>query len=213
MAEWLIQAPIFKHKLRDMHTAPAIDTAIWQGHDQPMNGPTDSPKPNEPETTAGMARQSRHVAHIDTPIGLVVVVERDGRIERLLWGRDAPSHAPTQETPLLKEAARQIAAYFDGTLTEFDLPLALSPSSFERSVQEAMLAIPYGETRTYGDIARELDTYGQPVGQACGANSIPIIVPCHRVLSANGVGGFSGEGGVEMKIELLKHEGGFPFLM
>lgn len=178
-----------------------------------MNASRESPQPVDPEKSTGNERQKRHVAHIDTPIGVVVVVERDGRIERLLWGRDAPAFAPTDETPLLKEAARQIAAYFDGELTEFDLPLALSNSPFERSVQEAMLAIPYGETLTYGDIAKALDTYGQPVGQACGANTIPIIVPCHRVLSAEGVGGFSGEGGVEMKIQLLKHEGGFPFLL
>ena len=76
-----------------------------------------------------------------------------------------------------------------------------------------MLAIPLGQTRTYGDIAKDLETYGQPVGQACGANTIPIIVPCHRVLSATGIGGFSGEGGVETKIRLLKHEGGYPYLL
>ena len=113
----------------------------------------------------------------------------------------------------MKEAAAQLTAYFDGDLTEFDLPLTLSTNDFNRQVQEAMLAIPYGETRSYGDIARDLGTYGQPVGQACGSNGIPIIVPCHRVLAAEGIGGYSGEGGIEMKIRLLKHEGGYPFLV
>ncbi|MCP4315745.1 MAG: methylated-DNA--[protein]-cysteine S-methyltransferase [Hyphomicrobiales bacterium] len=178
-----------------------------------MNASEESPRPADAANSKKPAAKQRHVAHIETPIGLVVVVEHGGQIERLLWGRDVPAFEPTEETPLLKETARQLAAYFDGELTEFDLPLALSTSAFERRVQEAMLAIPHGQTRTYGDIAKELDTYGQPVGQACGANTIPIIVPCHRVLSATGVGGFSGEGGVEMKIQLLKHEGGFPFLL
>ncbi|WP_419907180.1 methylated-DNA--[protein]-cysteine S-methyltransferase [Hoeflea sp.] len=154
-----------------------------------------------------------HVIHVETPLGPVVVTERDGHIRRLFWGRETADYPPTDETALLREAAAQLVAYFEGKRTEFDLPLTLSGNPFERRVQEQMLAIPYGETRTYGDIAKALDTYGQPVGQACGANGIPIIVPCHRVLSANGLGGFSGAGGVETKIQLLKHEGGFPFLI
>ncbi|MCY6383084.1 methylated-DNA--[protein]-cysteine S-methyltransferase [Hoeflea prorocentri] len=159
------------------------------------------------------AEKSRHVAHVDTPLGTVVVIEEGGKIIRLFWDRDTGAYPQTERTDLLDEAERQLNAYFDGTLKRFDLPLALSSSPFERQVQEKMIAIPYGETRTYGDIARDLETYGQPVGQACGANSIPIIIPCHRVLSATGIGGFSGEGGIETKIQLLKHEGGFPFLL
>ena len=172
-----------------------------------------NPSPSAPNDPPAAAVRAEHIAHVDTPIGLVVVIARDGRIARLLWGRETADYPPTEETPLLREAARQLTDYFDGKRTQFDLPLELSASPFERQVQEKMLAIPYGETRTYGDIANELDTYGQPVGQACGANGIPIIVPCHRVLSATGLGGFSGAGGVETKILLLKHEGGFPFLL
>lgn len=178
-----------------------------------MSQITDSPEGKKSATGVGVNAAACHVAHVDTPIGRIVLIERDGRIAQLLWDRDAAAIPATQDTPLLREAALQLQAYFDGTLTVFDLPLALSESPFERRVQEAMLAIPHGETRTYGDIAHDLDTYGQPVGQACGANTIPIIVPCHRVLSATGLGGFSGEGGVDMKIRLLKHEGGYPFLV
>ena len=76
-----------------------------------------------------------------------------------------------------------------------------------------MLDIPFGITRTYGEIAKDLETFGQPVGQACGANPIPIIIPCHRVLSATGLGGYSGNGGLDTKIALLKLEGGYPFLL
>ncbi|MEM9104557.1 MAG: methylated-DNA--[protein]-cysteine S-methyltransferase [Pseudomonadota bacterium] len=178
-----------------------------------MSEITDSTHGKKRKSAAGVKGGTRHVAHVDTPVGRIVLIERNGKLTQLLWDRDSAAIPPTEETPLLREAARQLRAYFDGTLTAFDLPLALSESPFERKVQEAMLAIPHGETRTYGDIARDLDTYGQPVGQACGANTIPIIVPCHRVLSATGLGGFSGEGGIDMKIRLLKHEGGYPFLV
>ena len=114
---------------------------------------------------------------------------------------------------LLTEAVAQLEAYSAGTLTAFDLPLAAKGSTFQKQVYDAMLAIPYGETLTYGEIAKALGSPAQPVGQACGANPIPIIIPCHRVLSKTGIGGFSGAGGVEGKIKLLKHEGGFPFLL
>lgn len=76
-----------------------------------------------------------------------------------------------------------------------------------------MLEIPLGETRTYGDIARDLGAPPQPVGNACGSNPIPVIIPCHRVLGAKGLGGFSGAGGVETKVALLKHEGAAGLLI
>jgi methylated-DNA-[protein]-cysteine S-methyltransferase len=149
------------------------------------------------------------VIAIDTPVGRLGITERDGQIVRVSWS-PSPDGEPT---PLLAEAARQMAAYFAGELTAFDLPLDPGGSVLERGVFDAMRAIPYGQTRTYGDIASELGTYGQPVGQACGANPIPVIIPCHRVLSATGLGGYSGAGGIETKIALLKLEGGYPFLL
>lgn len=121
--------------------------------------------------------------------------------------------ATPETSPLLDEAAKQLAAYFAGELKTFDLPLAPKGDVFQQSVCAAMMEIPYGETTTYGAIADKLGTYGQPVGNACGKNSIPIIIPCHRVLGADGLGGYSGDGGVERKIELLKLEGGFPYLL
>jgi methylated-DNA-[protein]-cysteine S-methyltransferase len=149
------------------------------------------------------------VIAIDTPVGRLGITERDGQIVRVSWS-PSPDGEPT---PLLAEAARQMAAYFAGELTAFDLPLDPGGSVLERGVFDAMRAIPYGQTRTYGDIASELGTYGQPVGQACGANPIPVIIPCHRVLSATGLGGYSGAGGIETKIALLKLEGGYPLLL
>jgi methylated-DNA-[protein]-cysteine S-methyltransferase len=149
------------------------------------------------------------IAHLSSPVGDLELEERDGALVRLSWcsGEAAPS------TPLLKEAARQIAAYFTGGLAVFDLPLAPAGNAFRQSVYRAMLAIPRGETATYGEIAAALGSSAQPVGQACGGNPIPIVIPCHRVVSATGLGGFSGAGGVETKIALLKLEGGFRFLL
>ena len=137
-------------------------------------------------------------------------VESDGSdIVALHW--DARPRG--KGSALLTEAVAQLEAYDAGRLTVFDLPLAPKGSDFQHKVFDAMLAIPYGETVTYGEIAAALSCPAQPIGQACGANPIPVIIPCHRVLSKNGVGGFSGAGGVEGKIALLKHENGFPFLL
>ncbi len=150
-----------------------------------------------------------HRASLMTPIGGVGLLEKDEHIVEVYWtDRSLPA-----ETPLLQRAVAQLQAYFDGSLTEFDLPLAPAGGDFQQAVMQALIAIPFGRTRTYGEIAKELGSYGQPVGAACGANPIPIIIPCHRVLSAQGLGGFSARGGVETKIALLKHEGAYPFLL
>lgn len=146
---------------------------------------------------------------VESPFGHLCVTERDGSIVAIDW--EGPRVSTT--TQLLQQASDQLAEYFAGSRQQFDLPLKPAGDDFQQDVCNAMLAIPYGETTTYGAIAKQLSTYGQPVGNACGANTIPIIIPCHRVLGAHGVGGYSGDGGVERKIELLKMEGGFPYLL
>lgn len=146
---------------------------------------------------------------LDTPIGPLTVTERDGAIARVDWGR-SPAGAPT---PLLTEAARQLEAYFAGNLQDFDLPLAPARDDRQHRITAAMQAIPYGATRTYGELAKETGLLPNEVGQGCAANPIPVIIPCHRVLSATGLGGYSGAGGVETKIALLKLEGGYPMLL
>lgn len=147
-------------------------------------------------------------ASLETPVGALSVTERDDAIVRLDWSAEA-----TGKSELLDRALDQLRAYFAGELTEFDLPLQVDGSEFQRTVCAAMLAIPFGETRTYGDIARDLGAPPQPVGNACGGNPIPVIIPCHRVLSATGLGGFSGQGGIETKVALLKHEGAASLLI
>ena len=148
-------------------------------------------------------------AKISTPYGSIFVTESNDAIVAIDWKKQDD----LQTTPLLEEAAKQMDAYFACELKNFDLPLAPKGDEFQQSVCKLISEIPYGETTTYGAIAEKLGTYGQPVGNACGGNSIPIIIPCHRVLAADGIGGYSGDGGVERKIELLKLEGGFPYLL
>lgn len=138
---------------------------------------------------------------IETPTGPVTLTEEDGVITRLRWGGKAGD-----SSELLNRAGAQIQAYFANATAEFDLPLSIGGSDFQRAACAAMQAIPVGETRTYGDLARDLGVPPQAVGQACGANPVPIIVPCHRVLATTGLGGFSGAGGIETKIALLRHE-------
>lgn len=148
-------------------------------------------------------------AEIPAPFGPLSITEEEGAIVRVDWKK--PERPETSQ--LLDETAKQMEAYFAGELRDFDLPLKPKGDTFQQSVCDAMLKIPYGKTTTYGAIAEALGTYGQPVGKACGGNSIPIIIPCHRVLAVDGIGGYSGDGGIERKIELLKLEGGFPYLL
>lgn len=108
------------------------------------------------------------------------------------------------DVPTIREQVRE---YETGERTAFDLDVAF-PDSFRGRVMDAMTAIPYGATRTYGDIAAELDTAPIAVGQACASNPVPLVVPCHRVVASDGsLRGYSGEGGIEFKRLLLEHEG------
>ncbi len=138
---------------------------------------------------------------VDTPTGPMILREDAGAIVRAEWGQGAQD-----DTPLLRHAATQLRAYFVDPVAGFDLPLRVQASEFQQKVCDAMLAIPLGETRTYGDLSKQLGVPAQAIGQGCGGNPIPVIIPCHRVLGANGLGGFSGQGGVETKVWLLKHE-------
>jgi methylated-DNA-[protein]-cysteine S-methyltransferase len=109
---------------------------------------------------------------------------------------------------LLAEAEAQLAAYFDGRLKDFDLPLAAPGSKFQKRVWKGISAIRYGSTRSYGALAKKLRTGPRAVAGACGANPIPIVIPCHRVLGAGGrLTGYSGRGGIMTKATLLYLEG------
>jgi methylated-DNA-[protein]-cysteine S-methyltransferase len=144
---------------------------------------------------------------LDTPIGRIVL-EGDGDVliglrlpgDRGLGRRD-------QESPILKEAATQLDEYLVGERTEFDLAMELDGTPFQREVWAELSRIPYGETISYGELARRVGRPRGPraVGQANGRNPIAIIVPCHRVLASNGIGGYGG--GLTVKRALLALEG------
>jgi methylated-DNA-[protein]-cysteine S-methyltransferase len=144
-----------------------------------------------------------NIGTIQTSLGRLGLVEVDGAITKLLWAAEDAG----QSTPVLKEGLAQLGAYFAGDLTKFALPLNAGVGDFGQSVLDQMIAIPYGYTKTYGEIAKAINSAAQPVGTACGANPIPIIIPCHRVLAQCGLGGFSGAGGIETKVKLLRLEG------
>lgn len=140
----------------------------------------------------------------DSPVGRLLLREEDGALAALSRTSE-PLRPP--ETPLLMEAARQLAAYFDGTLTAFDLPLKTHGTAFQEKCWAALREIPYGATVSYGEQARRI---GNPkatraVGGANHYNPIMIVIPCHRVVGANGsLTGFGG--GLDMKAWLLDHE-------
>ena len=143
-----------------------------------------------------------------TPIGPVTLVEEDGALISLDWGGSSDDR-----TPVLEAAEAQLAAYFAKELTAFDLPLAPKVSGAQRRFLDALIDIPFGEIMTYGEIARKTGMSAQGAGQACGANPIGIIIPCHRVIGTGNLGGFSAKGGVETKVALLKHEGAASLLI
>lgn len=144
-------------------------------------------------------------AVIDSPLGRLAISATAAAIVNLDWTTD---RLLAPETPLLMESAQQLCAYFDDSLRQFDLPLAPAGAPFEQAVWAEMLKIPAGETRAYGDLAATTGRPARAVGGACGRNPIPIIIPCHRVVGADGrMVGYSGEGGVETKQWLLRHEG------
>lgn len=146
---------------------------------------------------------------LESPFGPLTVIEDDGAIVSLEWRMTRRQDVST----LLDRAVEQLAAYCEGRLEKFDLPLRVGGSGLQQEVCAAIAAIPFGYTRTYGEIAKDLGVSAQSVGQACGGNPIPIIIPCHRVMGAKGLTGFSGAGGVETKVQLLRHEGAAGLLI
>lgn len=150
-----------------------------------------------------------HRISTDSPVGPLTLTAQDGRITSLDWTHCGVA----SQEPVLQAAVSQLAEYFNGTRTMFDLPLSPRGSAFQQGFYAALCAIPFGQTRQYGELARDLGVSAQAIGQACGANPIPILIPCHRVLGANGLGGFSGRGGVEAKVALLRREGAASLLI
>src|SRR5471032_442842 len=149
-----------------------------------------------------------------SPVGELKLVARDGKLAAILWENDKPNRIRLGDmredagSPVLVETARQLAEYFAGTRKQFDVEMYFAGTEFQKQVWAALLTIPYGDTRSYSDIAHQI---GRPsavraVGAANGKNPISIIAPCHRVIGMSGdLTGFAG--GLHAKETLLMLEG------
>jgi methylated-DNA-[protein]-cysteine S-methyltransferase len=143
---------------------------------------------------------------VDIPIGTLGLVGSDAGLSRVLWSAKG---LPDASCAVLDDAAAQLGAYFAGDLIEFDLLLDLDGSEFQRQCWLALATIPYGQTVSYGEQARRLGLgpdAARAVGAANGQNPLPLVLPCHRVIGADGsLTGFGG--GLHLKRFLLEHEG------
>jgi methylated-DNA-[protein]-cysteine S-methyltransferase len=152
---------------------------------------------------------------VKTPVGALTLIASDRGLAAILWENDDPKRvrldhgAADKKHAVLADAERQLKEYFAGTRNRFDLPLDFTGTPFQKKVWQALCRIPFGETRSYADIAKEV---GSPkavraVGSANGKNPISIVAPCHRVIGKNGkLTGFAG--GLEVKAFLLRLEKG-----
>lgn len=144
----------------------------------------------------------------DTDIGQIGVEGDADGIKRIYFAHEHMPAADKPNDPVLMEAEKQIKAYLNGELRVFTLPLRFKAAPYTQSVWKALMDIPYGHTRTYGEIAGSLGNKhaARAVGLACNRNPLPLVVPCHRVVGASGaLTGF--RGGLEVKARLLEMEG------
>ncbi|ABF07406.1 methylated-DNA-[protein]-cysteine S-methyltransferase [Cupriavidus metallidurans] len=149
-------------------------------------------------------------AVLPAPFGKVGVRVDGTQVHEIVYLPDSFAEVPPTSA-LTKRVAEQLDAYYANADTVFDLPLARRGTDFQRKVWAAISAVPRGGLTTYGTIAKSLQSMPRAVGQACGQNWFPIVVPCHRVVAANGLGGFAhhGEEGFHLGVKrwLLRHEG------
>lgn len=143
-----------------------------------------------------------------SPLGPLGASAAGGCVTELHWGVGDLSAGE-----LADRLRSELASYFAGDAKGFTVPLQIAGTAFQQRFLNALTRIPYGETRSYGALAAQLGVSAQAIGQACGANPLPILVPCHRVLGAATLGGYSGPGGVEGKVALLRLEGAAGLLI
>ena len=153
---------------------------------------------------------------VQTPIGALRIVASDQGVREILLplpGKTAPSAKDQSDHPVLTRTAAQLDEYFRGERRDFDVPLDIEGTPFQRQVWDALVTIPYGVTESYAELAERVGRPGaaRAVGGANGRNPVPIVVPCHRVINASGtLGGYGGPGdeGLAMKRALLDLEAG-----
>lgn len=157
------------------------------------------------------SRTALFAAIVPAPFGAVGIRTEPGIVRELVYlPRSFSEQAPVD--PLSERAARQIERYFAEPDFRFDLPLAAVGTAFQHRVWDVISAIPRGSVLTYGEVAKRIKSAPRAVGQACGANWFPLVIPCHRVTASGGLGGFSNHDDaagfhVGVKRWLLAHEG------
>lgn len=149
-------------------------------------------------------------AVIDAPFGKVGIRTDESVVREIVYLPESV-RSIDPDTPLAKRAVQQIERYFERASATFDLPLAQVGTGFQHRVWDAIRAIPPGVVLTYGQVAKQIGSAPRAVGQACGANYFPLVIPCHRVVAAGGIGGFANHDydGYFLKVKrwLLAHEG------
>lgn len=149
-------------------------------------------------------------AVIDAPFGKVGIRTDESVVREIVYLPESV-RSIDPDTPLAKRAVQQIERYFERASATFDLPLAQVGTGFQHRVWDAIRAIPPGVVLTYGQVAKQIGSAPRAVGQACGANYFPLVIPCHRVVAAGGIGGFANhdDDGYFLKVKrwLLAHEG------
>lgn len=149
-------------------------------------------------------------AVIDAPFGKVGIRTDESVVREIVYLPESVLSIDP-DTPLAKRAVQQIERYFERASATFDLPLAQVGTGFQHRVWDAIRAIPPGVVLTYGQVAKQIGSAPRAVGQACGANYFPLVIPCHRVVAAGGIGGFANhdDDGYFLKVKrwLLAHEG------
>lgn len=149
-------------------------------------------------------------AVIDAPFGKVGIRTDESVVREIVYLPES-LRSIDPDTPLAKRAVQQIERYFERASATFDLPLAQVGTGFQHRVWDAIRAIPPGVVLTYGQVAKQIGSAPRAVGQACGANYFPLVIPCHRVVAAGGIGGFANhdDDGYFLKVKrwLLAHEG------
>jgi methylated-DNA-[protein]-cysteine S-methyltransferase len=160
-----------------------------------------------PTCSTGTTAGARYDAVVTAPFGAVGVETAGGQVVALHFLPAQPASAAT--SALGADVAAQLEQYFLDADFRFDLPLRIAGTPFQRRVWESISAIPRGQTRRYGELAAELDAPARTVGQACGDNRLPLIIPCHRVIGATSLGGFAhARSGFALSVKrwLLEHE-------
>jgi O-6-methylguanine DNA methyltransferase len=149
----------------------------------------------------------KHISYYRSPVGTLEISMIGDKVDRITFCEDQQDIDPPA-TKEMRSLFMELDAYLDGSLPAFKTPITLDGTEFEQSVLHALTTIPYGQTRSYKDIAKQIGNIQsvRAVGRANGANRIPILIPCHRVIGEDGsLTGFAG--GLEKKSWLLTHEG------